>query len=154
VILIDVEPALARRARQKLPDVHVVVANGERLPFATRSVGIIVCNSVIEHVDDPSALAAEIRRVGQSYFLQTPNGHFPLETHSYIAIPFYSWIPWMRLRRLVCRLFGASFDYVSSVRYISEERLRQMFPNARMTYEKALGMHKSFYVYDDRGVVP
>jgi ubiquinone/menaquinone biosynthesis C-methylase UbiE len=147
VILVDVDYDLATQAKQKHPALHVIVADGARLPLADCSMDATICNSVIEHVDDPDALAAEIRRVSQGYFLQTPNGDFPLETHSFIVIPFYNFIPWMRLRRFVCRIFGANFEYVSGVRYLSEQRLRFLFPGATITYEKVLGLKKSFYVY-------
>jgi hypothetical protein len=110
-------------------------------------VDVTTCNSVIEHVDDPDALAAEVRRVSWGYFLQTPHGGFPLETHSFIAIPFYNLIPWMWLRRFVSKIFRANFEYVSSVRYLPEQRLRFLFPEATITYEKVLGLRKSFYVY-------
>ncbi|MBC8512319.1 MAG: class I SAM-dependent methyltransferase, partial [Dehalococcoidia bacterium] len=144
VILVDVDYNRACQAKQKQAALHVIVANGGWLPLADCSIDMTVCNSVIEHVDAPDALAAEIRRVGRGYFLQTPNGDFPLETHSFIAIPFYNYIPWVRLRRFICKIFGASFEYVDSVRYLPERRLRLLFPEATITYEKILGLKKSF----------
>ena len=147
VILVDVDYNRACQAKQKQSTLHVIVADGERLPLADCSVDVTVCNSVIEHVNDPDTLAAEIRRVSRDYFLQTPNGAFPLETHSFIAIPFYSLIPWARLQQLMCKMFGANYDYVSSVRYLPEQRLRLLFPEAKITYEEVLGLKKSFYVY-------
>jgi SAM-dependent methyltransferase len=131
-----------------------VVADGGRLPLADLSVAVTVCNSVIEHVDDPAALARETRRVGEGFFLQTPNGGFPFETHSFIPIPCYSLIPWTRPRRFVCRVFGADFEYVSSVHYLPEQRLGLLFPEARIIYEKVLGLKKSFYVYHPEEAIP
>ncbi len=147
VILVEMDPTKAQHARQRCPDLSVVVADGERLPLADRSVAATICNSVIEHVADPSALAVEIRRVSRSYFLQTPHGGFPLDFHSFIPIPFYNLIPGAKLRRLTCRLFGAHFEYLSSVRYLSESRLKQLFPEASIAYERVGGLKKSFYVY-------
>ena len=147
IILVDIDTKLIRQAKQERPAVHMIVADGGQLPLPDRSVAMTVCNSVIEHVDDPDALAAEIRRVSRDYFLQTPNGDFPVEPHSFIAIPFYSFIPWTWLRRFVCRVFGADYDYVNSVRYLSEQRLRRFFPDATIAYEKVFGVKKSFYVY-------
>ncbi len=147
VILLDVSYDLVHQAKRKQSVLHVIVADGGHLPLANDSVDVTVCNSVIEHVDDPEALATEIRRVSRSYFSQTPNGDFPLETHSFIAIPFYNFIPWVWLRRLMCKIFGANFEYVSSVRYLPEQELRFLFPEATITYEKVLGLKKSFYVY-------
>lgn len=147
VILVDVDYNLAHEGRRKQSALAVIVADGGRLPLADCSVDVTVCNSVIEHVDDPDALAAEIRRVSRGFFLQTPHEGFPLETHSFIAIPFYSLIPWAGLRRFVCKMFGANFEYVSSVRYLPEQRLKLLFPEATVAYEKVLGIKKSFYVY-------
>ena len=109
IILLDIAYNAAHQAKQKQPSLHVIVADGDRLPLGDDSIEMTVCNSVIDHVADPDALAAEIHRVSQSYFLQTPNGSFPLETHSFIAIPFYNFIPWVWLRRFGCKLFGANF---------------------------------------------
>ncbi len=147
VILVDISYDLVHQAKLKESALHVSVADGVRLPLANDSVDVTVCNSVIEHVDDPDALAIEIRRVSRSYFLQTPNSNFPLETHSFIAIPFYNFIPRVWLRRLLCKIFGANFEYVSSIHYLSEKKLNSLFPEAIATYEKVLGLKKSFYVY-------
>jgi SAM-dependent methyltransferase len=147
VILLDINYKSVYRARQKQSALHAIVADGRRLPLLSGSVAMTVSNSVIEHVDDPGTLAVEVRRVSQGYFLQTPNGDFPLETHSLIAIPFYNFIPWMWLRQLLCKIFGANFKYISSARYLPEQELRFLFPEATITYEKVLGLKKSFYVY-------
>lgn len=146
VILIDVDYNMVRQA-QKRTSAHILVADGERLPLADRSVDTIVCNSVLEHVDQPEIMASEIRRVSRNYFVQTPNGGFPLETHSFIPIPLYNAIPWLGMRRLCCKFFGAHFEYLSSVNYLSEPRLRSLFPDAVIDYERVFGLIKSFYIY-------
>ena len=148
IILLDVNYDLTSHAKQRQPALHAIVADGRRLPLADCSIDMTICNSVIEHVTTPKVLASEIRRVSQSYFLQTPNGDFPLETHSFIAIPFYNFIPWIWLRRFVCKMFGANFEYVNDVRYLPESRLKIFFPEATIANEKVLGLKKSFYVYD------
>jgi 2-polyprenyl-3-methyl-5-hydroxy-6-metoxy-1,4-benzoquinol methylase len=107
---------------------------------------MVVCNSVIEHVAEPALLANEIRRVGSSYFVQTPNARFPVETHSLIPIPFFNQLGVESLKRLLCRLFGADYSYVSSVRYLSEADLRRLFPEAEIIRERVVGMTKSYYV--------
>jgi len=147
IVLVDLDGGEVARAKEREPAISAIVADGGRLPLAGRSVAAAICNSVIEHVDDPEALAGEIRRVGRSYFLQTPNGGFPLETHSFVAIPFYHLIPSRRLKRLACRLFGGDMAYISRVRYLSEPALRRLFPEATVVYERVLGLRKSFYVY-------
>lgn len=146
LILLDINLEEVILARRHSSPLNLVVADGERLPFARHSLGLVVCNSLIEHVAAPARLAAEIQRVSETYFVQTPNGRFPLETHAFIAIPFYQWLPGERLRQLACALFRADYAYVSSVRYLSEAALQQLFPEAVIRYERFLGLKKSFYL--------
>lgn len=147
VILVDVDHNKVYQASQKQPALLAIVADGRHLPLADHSVDVTVCNSVIEHLDDPGSLALEIRRVSRSYFLQMPNKRFPLELHSFIPIPFYNLIPWAWLRRLACKMFGANFEYVSSVHYLTEQELKALFPKALIAYERTLGLKKSYYTY-------
>ena len=146
VILVDRVYGLACQAKHRVPGLKLVVADGEHLPFTDGSVETTVCNSVIEHVQDVAALASEIRRVGGGYFVQTPNGRFPLELHVPIPIPLYRWIPWSGARRGLCHLLGGDFAYVESVRYLSEDELARLFPEAQIKRERCLGLTKSFYV--------
>ncbi|MDH3784916.1 MAG: class I SAM-dependent methyltransferase, partial [Acidobacteriota bacterium] len=51
-------------------------------------------NSVIEHVetwDNQRKMAAEMKRVARSYYVQTPWRHFPLEPH--FLFPFIQYLP-------------------------------------------------------------
>lgn len=144
-ILLDMNHAQMKNAQAKHLNILAVLANGEHLPFKDLSIACIFCNSVIEHVQHPAELSAEIARVGQSYFVQTPNGSFPLETHSFIPIPFYRLMP-ERFRRMLCRLIGASYGYIESVSYISEQQLKAMYPDATHRQERWLGLVKAFYV--------
>lgn len=147
ILHLDIRYDSARQARQSQAVVPVVVADGTRLPLADRSIGLTICNSTIEHVPAPAALAAEIRRVSHGYFVQTPHAGFPLELHSAVPIPFYSLLPCAWLRRQMCWLFGADFGYVDSVQYLSERQLRRLFPEAAVAHERMLGLKKSMYVY-------
>jgi SAM-dependent methyltransferase len=151
IILVEIKPDAAYRAKVKIPNINVIIADAEHLPLAKGAVDLTVCNSVIEHVTNPDKLAMETLRVSRSYFLQTPNGRFPLETHSYIAIPFFNWLPGRKIKQAACALFGANFEYVQSVRYLPEARLRRLFPRAEITYERFLLMKKSFYIYQQNG---
>src|SRR3954452_3091589 len=54
----------------------VVVADGAKLPFAAGTFGAAVCTEVLEHVDDPSMVFAEMARVlrpGALAYVTTPN---------------------------------------------------------------------------------
>lgn len=153
-LLVDIDYDKVYQAKKRVPALNVIVADAGRLPFAKRSIDATICNSVIEHVAAPDALATEVRRVSKEFFLQTPNGGFPLETHSFIAIPFYNLLPWIWLRKLTCRLLKANFDYISSVRYLPEQKLIHLFPESIVAYERVLGLKKSFYVYHRKEEAP
>lgn len=57
-----------------------IAAYGERLPFASSSFDIVLCDNVVDHAQSPAAIVAEIARVlspgGLVYF--TVNVHHPL----------------------------------------------------------------------------
>ena len=58
------------------PGVRVLRATGEQLPFADQAFDIACCRSVLEHVENPTALFGEVRRVlrpGGAFIFVTPN---------------------------------------------------------------------------------
>ncbi len=83
------------------PFVRADAADG--LPFADGEFDLVYCSSVIEHVAPArrAAFAAELRRVGRGWFVQTPARSFPLEPHA--LLPLAHWLP-PRLRRPYWRL--------------------------------------------------
>jgi SAM-dependent methyltransferase len=86
------------------PFVRVDAADG--LPFAADEFDLVYCSSVIEHVAPSrrAAFAAELRRVGKGWLVQTPALSFPIEPHS--LLPGAHWLP-MRFRRPYWRLGAA-----------------------------------------------
>lgn len=55
--------------------------------YATHEFDFCFSNSVIEHLGtlaDQCRMAAEIRRVGKGYFVQTPYRYFPIEAHFHV----------------------------------------------------------------------
>jgi SAM-dependent methyltransferase len=95
----------------------------EGLPFAEGEFDLVYCSSVIEHVPRArrEAFAAELRRVGRGWFVQTPAFSFPIEPHS--LLPAAHWLP-PRLRRAYWRL-GASggWEEISLLRRAEIEAL-------------------------------
>jgi SAM-dependent methyltransferase len=93
------------------------------LPFAEGEFDLVYCSSVIEHVP-PSrreAFAAEVRRVGRGWFVQTPAWSFPVEPHS--LLPAAHWIP-VGLRRRYWRLGAArAWEEISLLRRSEIEML-------------------------------
>lgn len=149
VILLDLGQDSLIRARAKYPQLIAIVADGEHLPFKDQSIACVFCNSVIEHVQHPMLLSLEIERSGQIYFVQTPNGNFFAEPHSFIPIPFYRKLP-LPMRKVACQVFHASFSYIESVSYIPEAQLKMMFRSGDIAYERWLGMTKSYFVITRR----
>ena len=93
------------------------------LPFASDEFDLVYCSSVIEHVPPSrrAAFAAELRRVGRGWFVQTPAFSFPLEPHS--LLPGAHWLP-PRARRPYWRL-GATGEWeeISMLRRAEVEEL-------------------------------
>ncbi len=118
------EPGLAQ-ARARFGDrVDFRVARGENLPFPDASLDLVVFNHIYEHVVDPEAVVAEIRRVlapqGVLY-LGVGHKHQILEPH--YKLPFLSWLPQPAANRYM-RLTGKGESYYE--RYYSRPALRRL----------------------------
>jgi SAM-dependent methyltransferase len=119
------------------PFVRADPADG--LPFADRSFDLVYCSSVIEHVAPArrAAFAAELRRVGRGWFVQTPARSFPIEPHS--LLPGAHWIP-ARLRRAYWRL-GATGGW-EEISLLSRAQMESLFGPAHA--ERVGGLVKSW----------
>ena len=94
------------------PDIQITLINVEPHPTSYRNLSsirgdardmrhfrkqqfdVVYSNSVIEHVgnlDDMRRMAREVRRVGKSYFVQTPYRYFPIEPH--FVFPLFHFLP-------------------------------------------------------------
>lgn len=108
------------------PLVHADPADG--LPFADDEFDLVYCNSVIEHVPPArrDAFAAELRRVGRGWYVQTPAWSFPIEPHS--LLPGAHWLP-ASARRRYWRLGAAGhWEQISLLR---RGELEQLFGPAQ-----------------------
>jgi Methyltransferase domain len=149
------EPRAAAEAAGAAP---VVFADGCALPFRDASFDVVFSNSVIEHVGDAASqarFAAEARRVGRTYWVQTPNRRYFLETH--LLTPFVHWLPRAWQARLLRRgsvwewIVRPSPDrreyylhhYLTAVRLLTARDLGRLFPGARILRERSLGWTKS-----------
>jgi SAM-dependent methyltransferase len=112
---------LAERPSYPGPFVQADASAG--LPFADGEFELVYCSSVIEHVPPArrAAFAAEIRRVGRGWFVQTPAWSFPIEPHA--LLPGAHWLP-VRLRRPYWKLGAAGeWEEISLLRRIEVEAL-------------------------------
>lgn len=65
-------------------------ADGEALPFADKSFDFVICNHVLEHVDNPVKFMQEQARVAKEGYLETPSfiGEYlvPKESHRWLIL--------------------------------------------------------------------
>jgi len=139
---------------ERNPQFNYLVADGCHLPFWDNAFEIVYSNSVIEHLfnsDSQRLFADECRRVGQRYYIQTPNYHFIIEPH-WLA-PGFHWLPrWLqrRLARnftgrgLITRLSTAECEtLLDEIHLLDEDEVRCLFPDAEIWRERTIGMIKS-----------
>jgi Methyltransferase domain len=126
--------------------------------FYAKEFDVVFSNSVIEHVGsyrDQSLMAAEIDRVGQRYFIQTPNFYFPIEPH--FIFPGFHWLP-IALRTWLVTHFNLGWyekfdnadraeEEVRSIRLMTKKEFVTLFQGSNLFEEKVVGLTKSFVAY-------
>jgi SAM-dependent methyltransferase len=110
------------------PGPFVQADASEGLPFAQDEFDLVYCSSVIEHVPPArrAPFAAELKRVGRGWFVQTPAFSFPIEPHS--LLPGAHWLP-PRVRRAYWRL-GASGTW-EEIALLRRTEIEALFGPAR-----------------------
>lgn len=146
---------------------EVALSDAGPLPFADGSFDVVLCNSVIEHVTtspaadaritdaewrtasvaQQRAFAAEIRRVGSRFFVQTPHPAFPIDVHTWL--PFTGWLGHRAAQRLVnfTDRFWVKKCGVADWHLLGPQELGDLFPGANLRIERLLGMPKSIIVW-------
>lgn len=123
--------------------------------FKDNSFDIVFSNSVIEHVgdvNDQKRMAEEVKRVGKSYYVQTPNRFFPIEPH--FLFPFFQFLP-LSLRYYLITHFPVArgkrirdrqkaVNWVNSIKLLTKKQLKEIFPEGEIIKEKLFGLTKSF----------
>jgi len=158
------------------PGFEIILVNRQQLPVSNPNISsracdaanmdifsdgefdIVFSNSMIEHIADPAsrkAAADEIRRVGNRYFVQTPNRYFPVEPH--FLFPFFQFLPGSLKVWLLCNFRVGNYDRfpntqsaqrkIDSISLLSERDLRDLFPDATIEKETYFGLCKSFMAY-------
>ena len=141
------------------PSFTTVVGDGRAMPqYADHAFDIVFSNSTIEHVgayEDQRRMAAEVRRLGRAYYVQTPNRHFPIEPH--FMFPFFQYLP-IPARSWMLQHFTLGWtlrqpdprkarEEVAGIRLLTRGEVRALFPGARLHEERVLGLAKSFVAY-------
>ncbi len=144
-------------ANQNAEDIKTVIYDGVRIPVADQDFDLLVCNSVIEHVPPAQRadLVREMHRVAKMIFCQTPAWSFPLEPH--FLMPFVHWLPrklgfalihispW----RLLSRPTPQTIDeYFWGTKLLRRAEVDALFPFAKIAPERALGLTKSYYIFE------
>jgi SAM-dependent methyltransferase len=136
-------------------EIQWILADVRDLPFPDKAFEIVYSNSVIEHlgtIADQRRFAAECRRVGRSYYIQTPNRHFPIEPH--LLTPFIHWLP-EKLQARLLRNFtiwgwitrpnaAGRAHFLNTTRMLTRAEFQALFPEAEIWTEYFLWLTKSF----------
>lgn len=113
-------------------------------------------NSVGEHVgpwERQKQFAAETRRVGKGYYVETPDRNFPIESH-YVA-PLMQFLPlgirWRASR--FCAPWGLltrprpnkeqARALAKEIRLLDAREMHILFPDGQLLRERLLGLSKS-----------
>lgn len=163
VFIADIETNALDYGREKFGYQTVLLDESGRLPVADNEFDIVYCSSVIEHVTVPKSeiweiadenefrraawanqkrFAAEICRVGKSFFVQTPNRGFLIESHSWL--PLAGFLP----RRLLLQVLRVSNKFwikgaPPDFNLLDASQMAELFPEAEIVLEKKFGLVKS-----------
>jgi SAM-dependent methyltransferase len=156
----QVEPTVLNLQHQPggIPQIRQIQADARYLPFLRDcSFDVVFSNSVIEHVgsaQDQAKMAIEIQRIGKRYFIQTPSLWFPLEPHflfpAFQFLPF-SWRMWIAGHYKAgwyCHPGDpvAARREVASIRLLTRNDCRRLFPGAEVRTERLFGLAKSYII--------
>jgi 2-polyprenyl-3-methyl-5-hydroxy-6-metoxy-1,4-benzoquinol methylase len=126
--------------------------------FCDNQFDIVFSNSVIEHVgsfEEQKKMSNEVRRIGKSYWIQTPNRYFPIEPH--FCFPLFIFLP-RSVQVFILTHFKSAYlpkskdkqaaeIRIDEIRLLSEKELRSLFPDATIKRERFLGLTKSLIAY-------
>lgn len=154
VVLYNISPAVSKHSTliSRVGDAR------DMREFKDKEFQVVFSNSVIEHVgtyQQQHQMADEVQRVGEKYYVQTPNRYFPIEPH--FLFPFFQFLP-LGFRVFLVTHFNVGWrgrirdkrealEAVKEIRLLNEKELKQLFPGASIHKEKFLGLTKSFIVY-------
>lgn len=128
--------------------------------FADRRFDLVHSNSVIEHVGfwpEMERFAANVRRLADRYYIQTPNYWFPYEPH--FRFPGFQYLPEPVRIWLITHYQLGFFPKIESRdeaqqiidehRLLSTRRVRKLFPDAVISHEKFFHTNKSIVAIRD-----
>lgn len=155
IILANIE-AEARKPQPGLYESVIGDATTSEL-YVSHDYDLIHSNSVIEHVGPwpkVKAMADNIQASGRPYYIQTPNFWFPIEPH--FRFVGFQFLPESTRAHLLMKKqrgfrgpakdWQAAMDWVETVKLLTKEQLRSLFPKAKIVPERVGPFTKSFMV--------
>jgi ubiquinone/menaquinone biosynthesis C-methylase UbiE len=139
--VVGIEPDLerlgiARRFAQELnlQNLELLDAVGENLPFANDSFDIVISHQVLEHVDTPEKVIAEIYRVlkpGGVFHFSTPNYMSFWEMHYKLV-----WLPLFpkSLARIYLRAMGRNPAFIGHIKYVNPPLIHRLLHKHGFTF--------------------
>jgi len=164
IYVADIRPEALAKAREQFGFNTVLIDEDGRIGFPDGFFDIVFCSSVIEHVtvrkDDvrhfrtnreffnaayerQREFADEIRRVGERYFVQTPNKYFPIESHTWL--PFFIVLMPRSWQITTVDFFNRWWLKKTSPDWnlLTRDQMQDLFPEAEIVLEKFFGFTKS-----------
>lgn len=83
----SVGPDDERHGAAALVDRPFVLGDAANLPFKDKAFDFVLCSHLIEHVDDPAAVARELSRVARAGYIEAPSEPFERT----FGFPFHKW---------------------------------------------------------------
>ncbi len=157
IVMLNVYPLELEKQQQDSHSLEAIEGDGCHLPYKENEFDIVFSNSVIEHVgtwENQVRFAAEVRRVGEKLWIQTPAREFVIEPH-YIA-PFIHWFPrrwqkklvrWFTVRGWTERMNQDQVNaMVEEIRLIGFKEMKELFPDCEIIRERFLGVFTKSYI--------
>ena len=168
IVIADIDPESLERAGLQFGYETVRLDTQGRLPFYDKQFDFVFCSSVLEHVTGPKlemtemtdnatfsrvawdnqrTFAGEIERIAKSYWVQTPNKYFPIESHSWLPgvvafLPRQVLVP-------ILKFFAKVWPKATLPDWnlLNEGDMRQLFPGVHIIKESSCGMTKSIIAF-------
>ena len=141
IVAVDLHPQQVEGTYLEAANVTASTADGTALPYDDGAFPVVFSNSVIEHVPKglQLAFAKEIARVGERYYVQTPNRWFPIEPHYQML--FFHFLP-VTVRKWLNSRFTIGWrqkGHWEDVELLSARDLRRLFPTRGSSASGFLG---------------
>ena len=148
VAVINLSSEHVSRIKHRYPEIDARVGDACALPWEDKYFDVVYSNAVIEHLSEferQKKMAAEIMRVGKSWFVTTPNRWYPFEFH--MRLPFVTWLP-RKVQIWLGQIISYNHvkkRYVSGIsrddlRLMTARELKRCFPTSRIIKQRVTFM--------------